>query len=110
MSEPAKDPYVAYWAECLSQSFDEHGVSVTPEQLAAIAQDVQSAHEMHGQAFYQPESPLIDEVRHLKEKHARELAEANRIADTWKAEGCRVAGVEPRRAYINNGEVYVSPR
>lgn len=109
MTNPSADPHAEYWIECLSQSLEEHGVSATREQIAAIAKDVEGAHECHGQAFYQPENPMIDQVRQIKEQHARELANANRIAEIWKLEGCRVAGVEPTRAYINHGEVYVSP-
>lgn len=43
-----------YWRECLESSFAEHGVSVTPAQLAGIALDVAGAHECYGMAFYSP--------------------------------------------------------
>lgn len=57
--------YIKYWEECLSSSFEEHGVMVTPEQLTAIAEDVKNGNENYGQAFYQPENPMIEENKKL---------------------------------------------
>ena len=60
---------VEYWEECLASAFDEHGVSATPEQIKAIAEDVKVSHENYGMAFYSP--PAGEHLR-------RELDEANR--------------------------------
>jgi hypothetical protein len=43
-----------YWEECLSSSFEEHGVNATPEQFKAVAKDVQAGHDNYGMAFYSP--------------------------------------------------------
>lgn len=40
-----------YWEECLDSSFSEHGIAATPEQLKAIAEDVQVSHENYGMAI-----------------------------------------------------------
>jgi hypothetical protein len=61
-----------YWRECVASSFDEHGIVATPEQVAAVAADVQASHESYGTAFYHPPSPLPDEIRRLKSALADE--------------------------------------
>lgn len=55
-----------YWLECLAQSLEEHGVTASAGQLTAIARDVERAHECYGMAFYQPENPMIDELKEAK--------------------------------------------
>lgn len=99
-----------YYRECLEESLIEHGVSATPEQIAAIASDIAGAYENIGQAFYQP--PASDqhnyEMRQIKQSHAAALAEAEKIAGIWKAELCRVTRVSPQRVGINNGDVCIS--
>jgi len=60
-----------YWEECLDSSFNENGVIVTPEQLTAIAIDVQGGHENYGMAFYSPPASdrIADVEREWKKKH-----------------------------------------
>lgn len=107
-SDPMEDKK-DYYRECLEESLSEHGVSATPEQIAAIASDIAGAYDNIGQAFYQP--PASDqhnhEMRSIKRSHADALAEAEKIAGIWKAEACRLARVAPHRAYISHGDVYV---
>jgi DnaJ-class molecular chaperone len=56
-----------YWAECLAQSCEEHGVNLTPEQCQLIAEDLKTSHENYGMAFYQPtENPLQAELKETK--------------------------------------------
>lgn len=43
-----------YWSECISCSLDELGVTLTAEQIEAIARDVQVAHENSDLAFGTP--------------------------------------------------------
>jgi hypothetical protein len=52
-----------YWRECLSQSFDEHGITATPEQIAAIARDVEGASETTYLASPTPEHPAVREAQ-----------------------------------------------
>lgn len=61
-----------YFAECLSESFEEHGVTATKEQILAIAKDVADITESAGQAFYQPEHPVISEAEILARELRRE--------------------------------------
>jgi hypothetical protein len=62
-----------YWKECLASSFDEHGVTVTKEQLAAIAGDVAMGNECYGMAFHTPENPLSCELRDAKAALKKEI-------------------------------------
>lgn len=57
-----------YYCEAVSQSFDEHGVTATAEQIKAVAADMEAARDTEGQAFYVPENPLIRENRDLQRK------------------------------------------
>jgi hypothetical protein len=43
-----------YYAEGLAESFDEHGIVATPEQIKAVASDVQGYADNIGMAFYTP--------------------------------------------------------
>lgn len=43
-----------YYAEGLSESFDEHGIVATVEQIRAVAADVELYVENEGMAFYSP--------------------------------------------------------
>jgi hypothetical protein len=43
-----------YWKECIALAADDIGLSLTPEQLDAIAESVEGGHENYGMAFYSP--------------------------------------------------------
>lgn len=49
-----------YWKECISIGAEECELSMTPEQLAYIADAVSSGHEHYGMAFYSP--PASDRI------------------------------------------------
>lgn len=54
-----------YWCDAVSESLEEHGVTATREQMAAVARDMEMAREHESQAFYVPENPLIGENQRL---------------------------------------------
>jgi len=54
-----------YWCEALAESFSEHGVTATDEQLKSIARDMELAREHESQAFYVPENPMVGENARL---------------------------------------------
>lgn len=56
-----------YWQECIAVALDEAGVIATIEQINEIADTVEGAHECYGMAFYQPENPLIGELKEAKQ-------------------------------------------
>lgn len=61
-----------YWQEAVGQSFDEHGIVYTREQVAAIAKDMEGAHQEHGQTSYQPPDPVHRELAETKAALAKE--------------------------------------
>lgn len=63
-----------YWEECLACSFDEHGISVTDEQLKAIARDVEGAHENHGMGGPDTPHPAIAELKNAHDALQVELS------------------------------------
>jgi hypothetical protein len=54
---------IEYWKECLSCAADDISLKLTEEQLEYLADAVQGGHENYGMAYYQPENPLIRELR-----------------------------------------------
>ena len=40
-----------YWNECVAAALEEHGLPATPDQITAIASDIEGAHENYGMAF-----------------------------------------------------------
>lgn len=61
-----------YYVEGLSEAFDEHGVTATPDQIKAIAADVAGWTENIGMAFYQPADPGISEADKLRAELQKE--------------------------------------
>lgn len=55
-----------YWRDAVSESFEEHGVTATREQVAAVARDMEMARECESQAFHVPENPLLEENKKLR--------------------------------------------
>lgn len=53
-----------YYAEGLDDSFAEHGVTATPEQIKAVSIDVAGYAEHEGQAFYTP--PWSDRISDIE--------------------------------------------
>lgn len=61
-----------YWEECVACSLDEQGIAATPEQITAIAKDIQTSIECKSMAFHVPENPYETEKKELMrelEKH-----------------------------------------
>lgn len=56
-----------YWIEGVTCALDEAGVTATAEQIKEIAYAMEGAHDCYGQAFYQPENPLIGELKEVKQ-------------------------------------------
>jgi hypothetical protein len=53
-----------YYAEGLSESFDEHGIVATVDQIRAVAADVELYVENQGMAFYSP--PASDRINDIE--------------------------------------------
>lgn len=73
---------IDYWEECLDSSFQEHGVKVTPEQLKAIAKDIQGGHENYGMAFYAP--PASDRINDIDREWTERYAALQKDFDRYR--------------------------
>jgi len=58
--------YLDYWEECISEAAEECGLSMTPEQLRAVADAVMAAHDCYGMAFYSP--PSSDRIHAVEQE------------------------------------------
>lgn len=71
-----------YWEECLDSSFCEHGITVTHEQLKAIAEDVRGGHENYGMAFYSP--PAGDRIAEVEREWKKKYEDLRREFDKYR--------------------------
>lgn len=61
-----------YWKECVESALEEAGLLATQEQVDIMANVVRGGHNNYDMAYPLPENPLIDEVKALEKKVARE--------------------------------------
>jgi hypothetical protein len=71
-----------YWEECLDPSSCEYGITVTLEQLKAIAADVQGGHENYGMAFYSP--PAGDRIADIEREWKKKYDDLQREFDKYR--------------------------
>lgn len=71
-----------YYAEGLSESFEEHGVTASSEQIRAIAEDVVLWTENIGMAFYSP--PASDRLSDIEREWKGKLAVLQREFETYQ--------------------------
>ena len=76
------DHRLDYWEECLDSSFEEHGVSATPKQLKAVAEDVQLSHDNYGMAFYSP--PAGDRIAVIESEWKKKYDDLQREFDKYR--------------------------
>lgn len=69
-----------YWSEYIAIAAEECGLTLTAEQLAALASAAESGHDHYGMAFYSPPwSERVDEIeREYKKKLSAQQAEHER--------------------------------
>lgn len=63
---------IDYWKECISEAAEGCGLTLTDDQLAALADGVNGGHECYGMAFYAP--PPGEYLTSENNKLARQLA------------------------------------
>jgi hypothetical protein len=73
---------IEYWEECLASSFEEHEITVTPDQLKAIAEDVQGGHENYGMAFYSP--PASDRLNEIEREWNKKYKDLQHEFDKYR--------------------------
>ena len=90
-----------YFFECISQSFDEHGIKATDEQIEAVADDVRISHENYGMAHGHDAipNPLNADIENLKRQikqleRDRDEAMLNFQKNVAMRRGCSPSDVE----------------
>jgi hypothetical protein len=102
---------IDYYKECLADSLEEHGVTATPEQVAAIATDIWHARDMEAESFGDLciPNPLQTEMGERDRRHKQELSRVERERDLY----CKAVEAPYRgRAYatIRDGRVEIEVR
>ena len=101
-----------YWEECVSEAFDDAGITATDAQINTVAGWVESAHTNYGMAYGHDvaQSPVEtgkDRTIAALQKQIRELESDISIFRKSVAQrrGCLVENVEIERYGQNRGDV-----
>jgi DnaJ-class molecular chaperone len=62
-----------YWEEAVSNALEEAHITASKAQIELVADNIRVCHENYGMAFYQPENPLVGELKQAKQKLQDEL-------------------------------------
>ena len=71
-----------YWKECISIAAEECDLSLTTEQLEALADGASKGHEYYGMAFYSP--PPSERLREVEDEWKRKLAALQAEFDAYR--------------------------
>lgn len=92
------------WIDTVSEALQPFGVTLTNEQLLAVAESCEITREnwsMCDGSEHIP-NPLLAEMDKMKREHNRELSEVQREKQIYKDTLCRVKHAEPSRVYIDS--------
>ena len=95
-----------YFVECLAQSFEDHGLTATLEQIAAIAEDVAAAESTRREQFGYDSIPNPDRKK-ISDLSAELKKEREKIQCLNCTGSGRKYGMECHKC---NGEGRISPR
>lgn len=100
-----------YWKECIEAAFNDAGIEATPEQIEAVAGDVECGHENYGMAFGHDAipNPMHLEVRNLEQHHAREIRELEGQISVFRRSVARRRGIRECDVYIEGDSVMYRP-
>lgn len=82
-----KDAHQNYWEESVACSLDEHGIVATPEQITAIANDMQCSAENKGMMFGEHCIPNLVELELKETKKKLEIDREKIICPLCKGKG-----------------------
>ena len=71
-----------YWRECIATGSEENGITLSSEQIDALAECVQGCHENYSLAFYQP--PSSDRLAVIEQDWKTELEAKQREFDAYR--------------------------
>lgn len=96
-----------YWKECISEAFEDAGITATQEQVDTVTSWVEGAHDNYGLAtgYDCIPNPLESEITGLKESHAKEIDELEKREQCYKQSVAMRRGTKPENVWLENGEV-----
>lgn len=71
-----------YWIECISLGAEECGLTLTTEQLQALAESVEGGHDNYGMAFYSP--PSSDRYDDIEREWKRKLTDKEQEFERYR--------------------------
>lgn len=63
---------MTYREECLTSSFEEHGIVASKKQIELVAADIQYSYENYGLIFHTLENPLTEELKQTRSELQKE--------------------------------------
>jgi len=91
-----------YWKECISIAAEECDLSLTAEQLDALADGASSGHEHYGMAFYSP--PPSERISDIEDEWKRKLVALQAEFDAYRGD----AETAVKRALRQHSDANVS--
>lgn len=91
-----------YWKECISIAAEECDLSLTTEQLDALADSASSGHEHYGMAFYSP--PSSERISDIEDEWKRKLVALQAEFDAYRGD----AETAVKRALRQHSDANVS--
>lgn len=73
-----------YWKECIGIAAEECNLSLTAEQLEALADGASSGHEHYGMAFYSP--PPSERISDIEDEWKRKLVALQAEFDAYRGD------------------------
>lgn len=98
-----------YWEETVSNTISEHrpDILLSDAELTAIAGCFEIAAQMQAEAFGELNipNPLITEQNRIRRCADEREKDLQHVVDIWRNALAGLMRVEPRRLYLNNGNI-----
>ncbi len=85
-----------YWSECISEAFEDAGITATKKQIDTVASWAEGAHENHGMATGQDVASsnfISEEAKELKKLKSEQEKNRQWIARTIPCKSCTTTGL-----------------
>lgn len=101
-----------YWLEALEIALDDEGLldAIPKKARENIAGSLEISHENYGMAHGHDAipNPRDADIERLKAAHKREIEEFEALDAAYRKGIGRLKNVDPRRIYVDRGEVMIS--
>ena len=92
-----------YWTETISLAFKDSGITATDEQIKAVAECAEVAHDNYGigHGYYAIQNPENKEIEILKKAHKEAIKEMQRQIDCYRKSVAIRRGVKKEDVYLD---------